>query len=350
MPSIPAEEQIQSTAVGLGFQLCGMTAAAMPETFDQLKCWVEQGRHGEMNWIPERLEAYSHPDSILPGVKSVVMLGMTYRTERVKTVQPGEAKISRYAWGDRDYHTLIRKRLKKLIGQLQQEYPEEKFRGVVDTAPLLERDFARKAGLGWMGKNTMLINKQWGSDFFISALLTTLELKVDAPHATSHCGTCTRCLEACPTQAFEGPGKLDARKCLAYLTIELRDQPIEEAFRGQFEDWIFGCDVCQDVCPWNGKGQPSEELAFQPVEGHNPIELKTVLSLRTQEQFLQQFQGTPLKRTGRQTLLRNALIVAASQPEAELDDAIEECLGDESELVRETAQWAKRNLEILRTV
>src|SRR5205814_2115210 len=206
-------------------------------------------------------------------------------------VRPFRGRIARYARGD-DYHRVLRERLRQLGGWLRQERPGAWGRAVVDTAPLLERDFARRAGLGWFGKNTMLLNKQHGSFFLLCALLTTLELEPDPPHETEHCGTCTACLDACPTQAFPQPGVLDARRCVSYLTIELKTS-IPEGLRPGVGDWLFGCDICQDVCPWNHRpnlkpGLPIRQdlLAIDPVEllGMAPDELR------------RRFKGTSLRR------------------------------------------------------
>src|SRR5262249_20093552 len=206
-----------------------------------------------------------------------------------------------------DYHLVMRDRLNRLLAWVREQVPGCAGRGVVDTAPLLERDFARRAGLGWFGKNTMLINKHLGSYFFLGALLLDIELPPDPVHETTHCGTCTACLDACPTQAFTAPGDLDSRRCISYLTIELR-APIPEELRRPMDDWIFGCDVCQEVCPWNRKAPTATQASFAPrpdLEATDPIQL---LSL-TEAEFRQRFGGTALTRARRRGLLRNAAIV-----------------------------------------
>ena len=209
----------------------------------------------------------------------------------------------------------------------------------MDTAPLLERDFGKLAGLGWFGKNTMLINKRIGSWFFLAALLTDVELQPDEPHHTSHCGTCTRCLDACPTDAFVEPYVLDARKCISYLTIELRDQPIPIELRSPMGDWIFGCDVCQDVCPWNRKAPSSAEPAFAPREQLHPANLEWLLSL-DKAGFEAAFAGTPMHRTGREALLRNAAIALGNSRDPHALPVLERALCDDEPLVREAAEWA----------
>ncbi len=194
------------------------------------------------------------------------MLAMNYRTAAAQPATPGEGRISRYAWGAVDYHDLIHDRLRRLAGFLRQLQPDCQARGVVDTAPLLEREFAQLAGLGWIGKNTLVLNRQMGSWFFLAALLTDATLEYDSPHETDHCGTCRACLDACPTDAFPQPYVLDATRCLSYLTIELRDAiPLEH--RESFGDWLFGCDICQEVCPWNHRAPQSTEAGFAPRRG-----------------------------------------------------------------------------------
>jgi len=206
-----------------------------------------------------------------------------------------------------------------------------------DTAPLLERDFARRAGLGWFGKNTMLLNKRLGSYFFLGALLLDLELQPDPVHETSHCGTCTACLDACPTHAFVGPGLLDARRCISYLTIELRD-PVPAELRESMGDWLFGCDVCQEVCPWNRKAPPGTEATFQPRNDLVRVDLIELLGL-SEEGFRRRFRGTALTRAKRRGLLRNAALILGNQGDPAALPALERALADSEPLIREAAQW-----------
>jgi epoxyqueuosine reductase len=268
------------------------------------------------------------------------MLAMNYRTSGPPDApQPGQGRVARYAWGRADYHTVIRSRLKILADFLHACRPGCTTRGVVDTAPLLERDFARLAGLGWFGKNTMLINKRRGSWLFLAALLTDIDLPPDAPHETAHCGTCTRCLDACPTQAFPQPYVLDATRCISYLTIELRGQPIPAELREGVGDWLFGCDVCQEVCPWNRKAPQSAELAFVPAADLAPADCLELLAL-DERQFRQRFDGTALSRPGRAGLLRNACLVLGNTGDGRAVPALRRALTDESPLVRGAAAWA----------
>ena len=268
---------LKTEARRLGFELAGVCPAVAPTGMSRFHEWLDAGFGGEMHYLADRAAAYEHPRHVLDGVRSIVMLAMVYRTAEPADPQPGEGRVSRYAWGD-DYHDLIRQRLNRLTEFLVREAPGSKARGVVDTAPLLEREFAQLAGLGWIGKNTLLLNKRLGSWFFLAALLTDLELEYDEPHAADHCGTCRACLDACPTQAFVAPYVLDARRCISYLTIELRESiPVE--LREGVGDWLFGCDVCQDVCPWNHRAPSSVEPAFQPSEGMNPVDVASLFAL-----------------------------------------------------------------------
>ena len=243
--------ELKAEASALGFELSGVCPAVAPDALSDFARWIDAGYGGQMHYLHDRSEAYGHPRSILNGVRSLLLLGRSYLTEDAEPVTVGSGRISRYAWG-RDYHEQIHKDLKKLSGFLQAKVPTATVRGVVDTAPLLEREFARLAGLGWIGKNTLLINRQAGSWFFLAALLTDLELDYDGAQETDHCGTCTACLDACPTDAFIEPYVLDSRRCISYLTIELREA-VPDSLREGIGDWVFGCDVCQDVCPWKDR-------------------------------------------------------------------------------------------------
>jgi epoxyqueuosine reductase len=292
-----------------------------------------------MNYIPNRREAYEHPRNVLEGVRSVVLLAMNYRTEEPAHTKSDEMRISRYAWGAGDYHDLLRARLKQVAGLLHETAPGCRTRCIVDTAPLLERDFARLAGLGWFGKNTMLLNKQIGSWFFLGAILTDIQLPPDAPHETAHCGTCTRCLDVCPTDAFPEAGVLDARRCISYLTIELRDRPIPLDLRTGMQNWGFGCDLCQEVCPWNSKAPTSTEAIFAPQAGMNPANAIELLGL-SEAEFRERFKKTPLARPGRAGILRNAAIVLGNSGDRSHLPNLYAAINDEHPLVRGAAVWA----------
>ncbi len=360
------EARLKDQARALGFALAGIARAAEADGFARLQEWLARGYAGEMAYMDRHADARRHPAAVLPEVRSVVMVGMEYREvqrtedrgqrteeERQRTEDRttedrtqgrlpsslssvlcplSSAKIARYARGP-DYHDVLRDRLNRLLAWVQREAPGCRGRGVVDTAPLLERDFARRAGLGWIGKNTMLINKHRGSYSFLGALLLDLELQPDEPHAAGHCGTCTACLDACPTGAFTGPGWLDARKCISYLTIELRTAVLEE-LRPGVGDWLFGCDVCQEVCPWNRKDTSQPEA----------VDAAELLSL-TEEEFRRRYRGTALMRTKRRGLLRNAALVLGNTGDERALPALRRALGDAESLVREAAAWAIAQIE-----
>ena len=341
---------LKAEARALGFTLAGACPAVAPTGASRLAEWLERGYAGQMDYIAGRQAAYQHPRHVLDGVRSVLMLGLPYRTVEPHPVQPGQGRISRYAWGEGDYHDAIHDRLKRLIGWLKQRVPDGQARGVVDTAPLLEREFAQLAGLGWIGKHTLLINKPAGSYFFLAALLTDQELAYDEPFTADHCGTCRACLDACPTQAFPQPYVLDASRCISYLTIELRES-IPEELRHGIGDWLFGCDVCQEVCPWNQKHDPTETLSpqpspkgrggqeFLPTRDTNPVDLIKLFDL-DEDAFRQRFRHTPLWRAKRRGILRNAAIVLGNQRVTKARSALERGLDDPEPLVREACQWA----------
>jgi epoxyqueuosine reductase len=287
-------------------------------------------------------EARRHPAAILPEVKSVVMVALNYKPPDEDATPAGMGKVARYARGP-DYHDVLRQRLNALLAWLQSASPGCRGRGVVDTAPLLERDFARRAGLGWFGKNTMLLNKKLGSYFLLGALLLDLELRPDAVHASSHCGCCTACLDACPTQAFSAPGELDSRRCISYLTIELQTE-IPPDLRPAIDDWIFGCDICQEVCPWNRKAPAANDAVWSSrpdLIALDPVEL---LGL-TEEEFRSRFRGTALMRTKRRGLLRNAALILGNRGDPAALPALRVALDDPEPLVCEAARWAIAQIE-----
>ena len=330
--------ELKRRAAELGFSLCGISPAVAPPGAARLDEWLAAGYAGQMRYLADRREAYSHPRYVLDGARSVVMLAMSYRTAEPVEPRAGEGRVSRYAWGDADYHNLIRHRLNQLADFLCDCNPVAHARGVVDTAPLLEREFAQLAGLGWVGKNTLLLNRDEGSWFFLAALVTDIELKYDMPHETDHCGTCRACLDACPTNAFPQPYVLDASRCISYLTIELRETMPEELREG-VGDWLFGCDVCQDVCPWNSRAPLSREAVFAPGESSNPMDLISLFDL-DDAAFRERFWRTPLWRPKRRGLLRNAAIVLGNRPTTAAVPALIRGLCDGEPLVRGACAWA----------
>jgi len=330
--------QLKHRAKELGFQHCGVSPAIAPSGATRLDDWLASGYAGQMHYIADRRAAYDHPRHVLEGVQSIVMLAMHYSAEEPSRPRSGHGQVSRYAWGSDDYHNLIRERLHQLADFLRGQVPEAVTRGVVDTAPLMEREFAQMAGLGWVGKNTLLLSKTGGSYFFLAALLTDQRLSYDEPLALDHCGSCTACLDACPTDAFPQPYVLDATRCISYLTIELQN-PIPVELRPKVGNWLFGCDVCQDVCPWNKNAPPTAEDSFLPCEEMNPIELAAIFDL-DEQQFRTRFRQTPLWRAHRRGLLRNAAIVLGNQREGSALPALNRGLQDDEPLVRGACAWA----------
>jgi epoxyqueuosine reductase len=334
------EERLIEQAHSLGFALAGIAPATPADDFDRLRAWLDHGYAGEMGYMHG--EARRDPRSILPTVRSVVMVGMSYAPDTNEEPAAGTGRIARYALGA-DYHAVLREKLRRLGAWLREQRPGCRGRGVVDTAPLLERDFARRAGLGWIGKNTMLLSTRLGSWFVLGGLLVDIDLQPTAPFTRSHCGSCTACLEACPTQAFVGPGVLDSRRCISYLTIELKHS-IPENQRADLSDWLFGCDVCQEVCPWNRKALPSRsDLA--PREDLLHVDARELLTL-SEESFRKRFAGTALyPRPGRPVVLRNAAVVLGNIGNPAALPVLTASLQDEHPLVREAAAWAIARIE-----
>jgi epoxyqueuosine reductase len=349
------EQRLLDHAYQLGFALAGIAPATPADGFDRLRAWLDQGYAGQMHYMHRHADARGDPRSILPTVRSVVMVGMNYAPLSRRTNGPpvpgakvdsaaGQVKgrIARYAQGA-DYHAVLRAKLRQLGGWLREQQPGCWGRGVVDTAPLLERDFARRAGLGWFGKNTMLLNKRLGSWFVLGGLLVDIDLQPSEPFSASHCGTCTACLDACPTGAFVEPFVLDSRRCISYLTIELHTQ-VPAEMRPAIGDWLFGCDICQEVCPWNRKAPPgSPELAARDdLVNVDPVEL---LGL-SEEAFRERFLGTALfPRPGRPVVLRNAALILGNSGDSRALPALRRALDDPAELVCEAAAWAISRIE-----
>ena len=324
----------------IGFDVVRIAPAVSPPGFHPLIDWMSHGYHADMDWMPRRRDAYRHPDGVLPDTRSVIVVALNYHNDS----EPNpNFNISRYAWGTADYHDLLRKRLKQLARVIRDAAPHERTRAVVDTAPLLERDFARLAGIGWFGKNTMLISREIGSWFFLGAVLTTAELAYDKPFEGEFCGTCTACLDACPTDAFPQPGVLDANRCISYLTIERRDKSIAQALREGMLDWVFGCDICQDVCPWNRFAPDSSDEEFRIRDVLQQITLSELLAL-DEADFARLFAKTPLERTGRDAIVRNAAIAAANRQNTATMPALEAIASSDSPLMSEAARWALQQL------
>ena len=307
MNALALTAALKEESLRLGFDLVGATPAVASPDFDRVRQWLADGYAGQMRHFTDRLAAYRHPDRLLDGAQSILMLAMNYRTAEPAEAGAEQARVSRYAWGA-DYHEVIRRRLHKLADFHRRLAPAAGVRGVVDTAPLLERQFGQLAGLGSIGKNTMLINERFGSWLFLAALLSTEAMAYDQPSVADRCGSCRACLDACPTGALVEPHRLDARKCISYLTIELRG-PIPAEFRAVCGNRLFGCDACQEACPWNRRTPATAEPAFQPGPGMNPVQLAELAAL-DEEAFRRRFRHTPLWRAKREGILRNAEMVA----------------------------------------
>jgi epoxyqueuosine reductase len=293
---------IKTLAQRLGFDFCGIARAEpLNEDARRLENWLAKGMHGNMQYMANHFNLRIDPTQLVPGAKSVITLLKNYYPAQQ---QPDTVpQIAKYAYGQ-DYHEVIRSSLKELLQAVKEEIGEVQGRGFVDSAPVLERTWAQKSGLGWIGKNGNLIHKQAGSFFFIATLIVDLELVYDAPFAKDYCGTCTRCIDSCPTEAILPNKVVDGSRCISYFTIELKDALIPEAMQGQFDNWMFGCDVCQDVCPWNRFSQPHNETAFAPLPAILNFTTDDWEEL-TEESFKAIFAQSPLKRSKFAGIKRN---------------------------------------------
>ena len=310
-------QRIKAQAIALGFDLVGVTPVAPSDYGDFFQDWLDRGYAGEMAYLarPDAVAKRRDPRLILPAARSAVVVALNYYQGAHESPAGGKrGRVARYAWGD-DYHDLMWVRLDALAafieGQVKRPVAHRRY---VDTGPLLERELAVHAGLGWFGKNTMLINPRWGSWLLLGELLLDLELAYDAPFRANHCGVCTRCLEACPTRCILPNRTLDASRCISYLTIELKRETLPVELRPAVGDWIFGCDVCQEVCPWNRFARPTDEPAFQPRPGMPALELSVLLAL-DDKAFRRRFKGSPIQRAKRHGLQRNAAVALDNQVE-----------------------------------
>jgi len=328
--------RLKREAARLGFDFAGVAPAVGPPGYPHLLNWLASGCDAGMSYLGDKAEARAHPRSVLPGVRSVIVAGFLYGSASAPP-SPTQGRVSRYAQGA-DYHEVLWRRLGDLLAWLEAERPGVRGRAVADTAPLLERDFARLAGLGWIGKNTMLISPKLGSFTVLGALLVDIELAADPPFEADRCGTCTRCLDACPTDAFDGPHRLDARKCISYWTIEHRG-PMPDEAAASLDGWAFGCDVCQDVCPWNRKAPPTTEPALLPSAGWVNPDLLDWLG-RDAEDWPARLRGTALKRAKRAGLVRNAALILGTRGAIEAIPRLEGLLEDPDPTVRWAAAWA----------
>ena len=336
-------QQIKDWGLALGFQQIGISNIDLSEDEVHLLNWLDNGMHGEMHYMQRHGTKRSRPSDLLPGTIRVISARMDYLppdAEHPKTVlnDPNLAYVSRYAMG-RDYHKLMRSRLQQLADNIKASTGDFGYRAFVDSAPVLEKALARNAGLGWIGKHTNLIHPKAGSWFFIGELYTDLPLPVDTSFTSNHCGTCQACIDICPTQAIIGPYKLDARRCISYLTIELRGS-IPEEFRSMIGNRIFGCDDCQLVCPWNKFAKNTEERDFRTRNG---LDAPTLIELFnwTEEEFKERTQGSAIKRIGYECWLRNiAVALGNAKTSNEIIATLNSKKSHHSEMVREHIDWA----------
>lgn len=336
-------QQIKIWGRELGFQQVAITDIHLDTAAERLQQWLAEGYQGEMSWMAEHGDKRWHPDKLHPGTLRVISVRMDYLPADSNMIavlkQPDTAYISRYALG-RDYHKLIRKRLATLASQIEAACPDSiSQRPFVDSAPVLEKALAEKAGLGWIGKNTLVLNSEAGSWFFLGEILTSLPLPVDRSEQSDQCGSCTACLKVCPTDAFPEPYVLDARRCISYLTIELKGS-IPEEFREPMGNRVFGCDDCQAICPWNKYAKSTTEMDFLPRHQLDSAKLLD-LFLWTEQEFLDRTAGSPIRRIGHERWLRNLAIGLGNAPSSdEIIGALERQKEHTSEMVREHIDWA----------
>lgn len=337
-------QELKSRAAALGFNRVGIIPAAPADHLEAYLSWIDAGLHGTMGYMarPDRVERRRDPQMILPQLASIICVGLDYATAKIPweiAQDPSRGRISGYAWGV-DYHDLMIPRLEQLAEWLRSQDTQAKTRVYVDTGAILERDHAAAAGLGFTGKNTMLIDPRRGSYFFLGEILTTLPLRDDEPRVSMpECGKCKRCMDACPTQAFPDPHVLDSRRCISYLTIELKEW-IPLKLRPLMGNWIYGCDVCQEVCPFNRFAQPIEEAAFWPDGWESAAPPLLDLLTLDEEGFKKRFANSPIKRIKRRRLVRNACVAAGNWGSAAAMPHLITLLEDKEPLIRGHAAWA----------
>lgn len=301
---------IKSTASQLGFSFCGISKAEhLADEAPRLEEWLKRGYHGKMGYMENHFDKRLNPTLLVPGAKSVISLLYNYYPKE-DLAKEGEYKIAKYAYGE-DYHIVIKDKLKSFLTSIQEKFGEINGRGFVDSAPILERVWARRSGIGWIGKNSLLLNRAHGSFFFLAELIIDLELEYDGP-VKDYCGTCTACMDACPTDAIPAPYVVDGSKCISYFTIELKEE-IPTEVKGKFESWIFGCDICQDVCPWNNFSKPHQEPRFDPHSDIVNMKKNDWIEL-TEDIFRRMFKNSALKRAKFEGLKRNIGFIHNDHP------------------------------------
>ncbi len=331
---------IREEALRLGFFKAGIAPAQPLPDPDRFASWLNKGFHGEMGYLERQLPKRMNPNRVLPDARSILITAMNYHTGDLLSDAPLKGQISRYAWGS-DYHSVIRSRLDQLLTFIRSHDPSVKGLSYVDTGPVMEKVWGAQTTLGWMGKHTNLITRDRGSWFFIGIILLNVDLEYDAPER-DYCGNCRRCISACPTGAIIAPYVLDARLCISYLTIELRG-PIPIQLRPLIGDRIFGCDDCQEVCPWNRFAVKTSEDYFHPRKGNLMPDLLSLVRI-TPGEFKLRFENSPVLRATRDGLVRNVTVALGNSGKAEAIPALKQALQDSSPLVRTHAEWALQNL------
>ena len=297
--------KIRERAYAEGFHKVGIVPAT-PLTPERARLgeWLRRGFHGEMGWMARDVERRTDPRELLPSARSVVVVALNYYTPHEHECDPATGKISRYAWGD-DYHDVVGDKLRSLLRWVKEQWPEAEGKPCVDAQPTMDKAWATRAGLGWIGKHSNLITREYGSWVFLGELLLNLELEYDTQQVEDHCGSCTLCLDACPTGAITEPRVVDSSRCISYATIELRSDTLPDAVAANQQGWLYGCDACQDICPWNRFEKPTSEARFEPRLGDTSLELTRVLEL-THAAYVERFRRSPIKRAKLSGLQRNA--------------------------------------------
>ena len=342
------KDRIKAKSSQLGFVLAGVTTPDPPPHYSTFENWLAQGHHGKMDYLDSERSRIrrADPRKILPECRSILVLATPYspsssiRAERTASQVETRGEVASYAWGD-DYHDILPARMKDLVQFIEEQVTGPvKNRWYTDTGPILERDLAQRAGIGWIGKNTCLINPQHGSYFLLSEILLDLDLEPDTPLTTDHCGTCTRCIEACPTDCILPNRTIDATRCISYLTIELKDD-IPAELRDKMGNWVFGCDICQRVCPWNRFADEGD-----PAFGNqNPLHALTEELLISTHEFNQRFRQSPVKRAKRRGYLRNVAVALGNTGTMHALPVLQNALNDEESMVREHASWAMEKID-----
>ena len=344
---------VKQAARDAGFELAGVAPVQEFDELERFREWIAAGRAGEMQYMEARNQAgalkRTSLRTTLPWVRSVIVCAINYNTSRPYSNQVNDSQrgwISRYAWGEQDYHEAVLNRLREVESKLGDAVGSSQLqtRCYVDTGPLVERVYAKYAGIGWIGKNTCILNQKLGSWLFLGVILTSLELEPDLP-APERCGTCTRCIDACPTEALVAPYQLDSNRCISYLTIEKRGAIPEDVRAGMGHE-VFGCDICQDVCPWNRKAPATAAAEFQPRDGLVNPALEWLAGI-TAEEFREKFRGSAVRRAKRSGLRRNAVIAMGNSGDRRFEPLLQKLKSDEDEVVADSADWAAKRMSRL---